>query len=96
MLARGIRHLPVLTANRRLLGVLDDVDLMANERRAPFHLQTRIARGATVAEVAGAAGELPGMVINLFDAEYQEAAGYPALGLAVRGGLRLRVGGARP
>jgi len=33
---------------------------------------------------------------NLFDAEYQEAAGYPALGLAVRGGLRLRVGGARP
>jgi outer membrane receptor protein involved in Fe transport len=33
---------------------------------------------------------------NLLDAEYQEAAGYPALGLSVRGGLRLRVGGARP
>jgi outer membrane cobalamin receptor len=33
---------------------------------------------------------------NLFDAQYQEALGYPALGLSVRGGLRLRVGGARP
>jgi outer membrane cobalamin receptor len=33
---------------------------------------------------------------NLLDAHYQEAAGYPALGLSVRGGLRLRVGGARP
>jgi vitamin B12 transporter len=33
---------------------------------------------------------------NLFDAAYQEALGYPALGRSVRGGLRLRVGGARP
>jgi outer membrane cobalamin receptor len=31
---------------------------------------------------------------NLFDEEYQEALGYPALGLSVRAGLRLRVGGA--
>ncbi len=30
---------------------------------------------------------------NLFDAAYQEALGYPALGRSVRGGLRLRVGG---
>ena len=68
MLAHGIRHLLVLTADRRLLGVLDDVDLMANERRAPFHLQTTIARSATVGEVASAAAELPAMVIDLFDA----------------------------
>ena len=33
---------------------------------------------------------------NLFDAQYQEALGYPALGRSLRGGLRLRVGGARP
>jgi len=33
---------------------------------------------------------------NLFDAAYQEALGYPALGRSVRGGLRLRVGGGRP
>ena len=30
---------------------------------------------------------------NLLDEEYQEALGYPALGRAVRGGLRLRLGG---
>jgi outer membrane cobalamin receptor len=32
---------------------------------------------------------------NLTDEEYQEALGYPALGRSVRGGLRLRLGGAR-
>jgi CBS domain-containing protein len=68
MLAHGIRHLPVLSADRRLLGVVDDVDLMANERRAPFHLQAAIGRAGTVDEVASAAGELPTVVIDLFDA----------------------------
>jgi outer membrane cobalamin receptor len=33
---------------------------------------------------------------NLFDRQYQEVLGYPALGLAVRGGLRFRAGGSRP
>ena len=33
---------------------------------------------------------------NLFDAAYQEALGYPALGRSLRGGLRLRMGGGRP
>jgi vitamin B12 transporter len=32
---------------------------------------------------------------NLFDEQYEEALGYPALGRGVRGGLRLRLGGAR-
>jgi CBS domain-containing protein len=68
MLTHGIRHLPVLTADRRLLGVLDDVDLMANERRAPFHLQTTIGRSANLEAVVSAAGELPAMVIDLVDA----------------------------
>ena len=44
MLDQGVRHLPVLAPNRRLLGVVDDVDLMANERRAPFRLRGSIAR----------------------------------------------------
>ncbi|HVG76378.1 MAG TPA: putative nucleotidyltransferase substrate binding domain-containing protein [Thermoleophilaceae bacterium] len=68
MLTHGIRHLPVLSADRRLIGVVDDVDLMANERRAPFHIQNAIGRGATVDDVASAAAELPAMVIDLFDA----------------------------
>jgi CBS domain-containing protein len=68
MLAHGIRHLPVLAADRRLLGVLDDVDLLANERRAPFRLQNQIERASALEEVASAAAELPALVIDLFDA----------------------------
>ena len=55
MLDHGVRHLPVLDSGRRLIGVLDDVDLMASERRAPFRLRAAIARGETPAEVAAAA-----------------------------------------
>jgi len=74
MLSHGIRHLPVLAPNRRLLGVLDDVDLMANERRAPFRLQASIARSSNAQDVAEAAAELPDMVIALFDAGLTTAA----------------------
>ena len=68
MLDHGVRHLPVLGPDRRLLGVIDDVDLMASERRAPFALRALIARAAGEAEVAGAAAELPATVIALHDA----------------------------
>jgi CBS domain-containing protein len=68
MLDQGIRHLPVVTADRRLLGVVDDVDLMANERRAPFRLRAAIARATDAASVAEATADLPDTVIALFDA----------------------------
>ena len=74
MLDHGIRHLPVLSAGRRLLGVLDDVDLMANERRAPFRLRASIAQSADAKEVAEAAAELPDTVIALYDAGLPPAA----------------------
>ena len=48
--------------------MLDDVDLMANERRAPFRLRASIARGNDLGEVAEAAAALPDTVIALFDA----------------------------
>jgi CBS domain-containing protein len=74
MLDRGVRHLPVLDPARRLIGVLDDVDLMASERRAPFRLRALIARSPDAAAVAQAASELPGTVIALHDAEVPAAA----------------------
>ena len=43
MLDRGVRHFPVLSGTGALLGVVDDVDLVAAERRTPFHLRTAIA-----------------------------------------------------
>ncbi|MGH2822483.1 MAG: CBS domain-containing protein, partial [Thermoleophilaceae bacterium] len=57
MLDHGVRHLPVLDSGRRLIGVLDDVDLMASERRAPFRLRAEIGRSPDAAAVARAASE---------------------------------------
>jgi CBS domain-containing protein len=74
MLDHGIRHLPVVETGGGLIGVLDDVDLMASERRAPFRLQALIARGRDAAAVATAATELPSMVIDLHDADVPAAA----------------------
>lgn len=68
MLDHGIRHLPVLDARRRLLGVLDDVDLLAAEHRAPFRLRALIARSPDAAAVAAAAAELGPTVVALHDA----------------------------
>ena len=68
MLDHGVRHLPVLDARRRLLGVLDDVDLLASEHRAPFRLRASIARGEDVHSVAAVAAELPATVVALHDA----------------------------
>jgi CBS domain-containing protein len=74
MLDHGIRHLPVLAAGGRLLGVLDDVDLMAGERRAPFRLRALVARGRDAREVAAAAAQLPDTVVALYDAGLSTAA----------------------
>jgi CBS domain-containing protein len=74
MLDHGVRHLPVLDAGRRLIGVLDDVDLMASEGRAPFRLRAEIARSPNAAAVARAASELRDTVIALHDADLPAAA----------------------
>jgi CBS domain-containing protein len=80
MLDHGVRHLPVLDAGRRLIGVLDDVDLMASERRAPFRLRAQIARSPDAEAVARAASELHDTVIALHDAELPAAAISRAIG----------------
>jgi CBS domain-containing protein len=74
MLDHGVRHLPVLDAKGRLIGVLDDVDLMASEGRAPFRLREEIARSADQAAVAQATSGLAEMVIALHDADLPVAA----------------------
>jgi len=68
MLDHGIRHLIVLDAHRHLLGVIDDVDLMASERRAPFRLRAQIAGAADVAALAQATSGLGPAIIALHDA----------------------------
>ncbi|HEV2873821.1 MAG TPA: putative nucleotidyltransferase substrate binding domain-containing protein [Thermoleophilaceae bacterium] len=80
MLDHGVRHLPVLDAGRRLIGVLDDVDLMASERRAPFRVRAQIARSPDAEAVARAASEMHDTVIALHDAELPAAAISRAIG----------------
>jgi CBS domain-containing protein len=68
MLDRAVRHLPVLAADGRLLGVIDDVDLLAAERRTPFQLRTAIARAADADGLVAAADDLWPTVAALHDA----------------------------
>ncbi|MFL5829023.1 MAG: putative nucleotidyltransferase substrate binding domain-containing protein [Solirubrobacteraceae bacterium] len=68
MLDRGIRHFPVLSATGAVLGVVEDVDLVAVHTRSSFFLRRRIARAVSLDELVGAATELRPMVIALHDA----------------------------
>jgi len=68
MLDRGVRHFPVLSPTGALLGVVDDVDLVAAERRTPFYLRTAITGAANAEELALVARDLRPTVAALHDA----------------------------
>jgi CBS domain-containing protein len=67
MLDRGIRHFPVVSATGRILGVLEDVDVIAAQARSPFFLRQRIARAQNVDEVVSASADLHPMVTALHE-----------------------------
>ncbi|MFC4942473.1 putative nucleotidyltransferase substrate binding domain-containing protein [Pseudonocardia sp. GCM10023141] len=73
MLDRGIRHAPVLDATGVLLGVLEDVDVVAATTRSSVGLRAAITRARSVAELVEAAGGLPPTVIALHDAKVAAA-----------------------
>ncbi|GAA3226526.1 DUF294 nucleotidyltransferase-like domain-containing protein [Pseudonocardia petroleophila] len=68
MLDRGVRHVPVLSPTGEVLGVLEDVDVVAASTRSSFGLRARIARAGSVADVVAAARELTPTIIGLHDA----------------------------
>jgi CBS domain-containing protein len=68
MLDRGFRHLPVVSPAGKILGVLEETDIVAAQTRSSFFLRRRIARASTVAELADAARELHPSVIAMHDA----------------------------
>jgi len=68
MLDRGIRHLPVLTAGREVLGVVEATDLLAVETLSSFHLRRAIARAETVDQLAQTAQALRPAVVALHQA----------------------------
>jgi len=68
MLERNVHHIPVLSASGQVLGVVDDGDLVAAQRRTPLLLRRAIALAGTPAELAAAAAGLNPMIIALHDA----------------------------
>jgi CBS domain-containing protein len=67
MLDRGFRHFPVISARGELVGVVEDLDLIAVETRNSFHIRRKIAAANTVEELAAAAAQLHPMVVALHD-----------------------------
>jgi CBS domain-containing protein len=68
MLDRGYRHVPVVSATGEILGVVEDLDLVAAQTRSSFFLRQRIARAQSVDDLAEAARELRPAVIAMHDA----------------------------
>ncbi len=73
MLDRGVRHAPVLAPTGEVLGVLEDVDVVAASTRSSVGLRARVARAGTVDEVVAAARELGPTVVALHDAHVTAA-----------------------
>jgi CBS domain-containing protein len=73
MLDRGFRHFPVVSARGTVLGVVEDVDLVAVRTRSSFYLRERIRLARSVSELATVARELRPMVMALHDAHVEAA-----------------------
>ncbi|MGI8714406.1 MAG: putative nucleotidyltransferase substrate binding domain-containing protein [Solirubrobacteraceae bacterium] len=69
MLDRGLRHLPVVSARGELVGVIEDMDLVAARTRSSFYLRRRIAAAGSAPELVGVARELAPMVASLHEAQ---------------------------
>ena len=68
MLDRGIRHFPVVSSTGEVLGVVEDSDLVAAERRTSFYLRAAIARASTTGELVDAARDLRPTIVALHHA----------------------------
>jgi CBS domain-containing protein len=68
MFDRGLRHFPVLSSTGHIVGVVEDVDLVALRTRSSFYLRHRIATARSDEELVTVSRELRPMVVSLFDA----------------------------
>ncbi len=68
MFERGLRHLPVVSGAGKILGVVEDADLVALRTRSSFYLRQRIATARSDEELVTISRELRPMVVSLYDA----------------------------
>lgn len=73
MLDRGFGHFPVVSAQGTVLGVVEDVDLVAVRTRSSFYLRQRITQARSVSELEMVARQLGPMVTSLHDAHVEAA-----------------------
>ncbi|MFZ1997694.1 MAG: putative nucleotidyltransferase substrate binding domain-containing protein [Solirubrobacteraceae bacterium] len=73
MFDRGLRHFPVLSPAGRIVGVVEDTDLVALRTRSSFYLRHRIATARSDEELVTASRELRPMVAALHDARVAAA-----------------------
>ena len=63
MLTYGVRHLPVVALDGSLVGVVEEVDLLAAQERTPLRLRRAIARAGDLDELRKLSSSLlPGIV----------------------------------
>jgi CBS domain-containing protein len=73
MLDRGFRHFPVRAATGEILGVIEDLDIVAGQTRSSFFLRQRIGAAKTVEALVGMARELRAFLIAMNDARVAAA-----------------------
>jgi CBS domain-containing protein len=73
MLDRGLRHVPVVSSRGTVLGIVEDMDLVAVRTRSSFYLRQRIAEARSGAELEMVARELRPMVVALHDSHVAAA-----------------------
>ena len=73
MLDRGVRHFPVISAEREVIGVVEAVDLLAVEALSSFYLRRAIARAEGVEDLVRAAQGLRPAVVALHEARVAAA-----------------------
>jgi CBS domain-containing protein len=68
MLERGIRHVPVLSPRRQLVGVVTDIDLLSAQTRTPITLRRAIADADDLGALARTAEQVRPTVIAMHNA----------------------------
>ncbi|MGH2913899.1 MAG: putative nucleotidyltransferase substrate binding domain-containing protein [Solirubrobacteraceae bacterium] len=65
MLERGVRHAPVISAQGRLIGVVEDADLFASQPRSWLRTRRAIDRARSLDALHEVADRLPGLMLDL-------------------------------
>ncbi|MFI5100169.1 MAG: putative nucleotidyltransferase substrate binding domain-containing protein [Actinomycetes bacterium] len=64
MLEHAVRHLPVVARDGRVLGLVEDVDLLAAEGHAPFRLRRAVTTAADLEDLVDLARRLPQSLVS--------------------------------